>query len=110
LRGKPCRVQGPDLKVKAGSDGRYPDALIDCGPGYPARCMRKRLSLDSKYCPRALHGSTRASNCATGRLDIQNAVLLKGEAAVIEIPDLGVALPFSLLYEGLEFDLLASGV
>lgn len=32
LRGKPCRVQGPDLKVKAGSDGRYPDALIDCGP------------------------------------------------------------------------------
>ncbi len=31
LRGKPCRVQGPDLKVKAGADGRYPDALIDCG-------------------------------------------------------------------------------
>ena len=32
LRGKPCRVQGPDLKVKAGHSGRYPDALIDCGP------------------------------------------------------------------------------
>ena len=31
LRGKPCRVQGPDLKVKAGQDGRCPDALIDCG-------------------------------------------------------------------------------
>ncbi len=35
LRGKPCRVQGPDLKVKAGKDGRYPDALIDCGARVP---------------------------------------------------------------------------
>ena len=35
LRGKPCRPQGPDLKVKAGQDGRYPDALIDCGPRVP---------------------------------------------------------------------------
>jgi Uma2 family endonuclease len=32
LRGKPCRPHGPDLKVRAGKDGRYPDALIDCGP------------------------------------------------------------------------------
>ncbi|HUB16892.1 MAG TPA: Uma2 family endonuclease [Acetobacteraceae bacterium] len=32
LRGKPWRVQGPDRKVRAGRDGRYPDALIDCGP------------------------------------------------------------------------------
>jgi len=31
LRGKPCRLQGPDAKVKAGENGRYPDALIDCG-------------------------------------------------------------------------------
>jgi Uma2 family endonuclease len=31
MRGKPCRAHGPDLKVKAGKDGRYPDALIDCG-------------------------------------------------------------------------------
>jgi Uma2 family endonuclease len=35
LRGKPCRPHGPDLKVRAGSDGRYPDALIDCGPRVP---------------------------------------------------------------------------
>ena len=32
LRGKPCRPQGPDLKVRTGTgNGRYPDALIDCG-------------------------------------------------------------------------------
>ena len=35
MRGKPCRPQGPDLKVKAGTDVRYPDALIDCGPRVP---------------------------------------------------------------------------
>ena len=35
LRGTPCRSHGPDLKVRAGKDGRYPDALIDCGPRLP---------------------------------------------------------------------------
>ena len=43
LRGKPCRPHGPDLKVRAGGhvvgldprNGRYPDALIDCGPRVP---------------------------------------------------------------------------
>ncbi len=40
VRGRPCRVHGPDLKVRAGAhvlgldprNARYPDALIDCGP------------------------------------------------------------------------------
>ena len=43
MRGKPCRPHGPDLKVRAGGhvlgldprNGRYPDALIDCGPRVP---------------------------------------------------------------------------
>ena len=138
LRGKPCRVQGPDLKVKAGSDGRYPDALIDCGPrisgALHAQAPVDRFEVLSKSTSWIDQGLKLRDFDATHsiqtyalisqdelralvytrnrvrRLDIQNAVLLKGEAAVIEIPDLGVALPFSLLYEGLEFDLLASGV
>ncbi len=32
LRGTKCRVQGPELKIRAGGNVRYPDALIDCGP------------------------------------------------------------------------------
>jgi Uma2 family endonuclease len=124
--------------VKAGSDGRYPDALIDCGPrisgalhaqapvdgfevlskstswidqglklrDYDATHSIQTYALISQDELRALVYTRNRDR----RLDIQNAVLLKGEAAVIEIPDLGVALPFSLLYEGLEFDLLASGV
>ncbi len=35
LRGTPCRAHGPDLKVRAGKDGRYPNALIDRGPRVP---------------------------------------------------------------------------
>ena len=32
LEGRSCRPHGPDFKVHAGKNGRYPDALIDCGP------------------------------------------------------------------------------
>jgi hypothetical protein len=50
LRGTPCRAQGPDLKVRAGRDGRYPDAVIDCGARVPdalfAQEPRAVLSLE----------------------------------------------------------------
>jgi Uma2 family endonuclease len=39
-----------------------------------------------------------------GRLGIQSAVVLEGADASVEIPELGLALPFSDLYEGLELD------
>jgi Uma2 family endonuclease len=33
LKGSPCRVSGPDLKILTGlGTGRYPDALINCAP------------------------------------------------------------------------------
>ncbi len=36
LRGTRCRPHGPDMKVQTGTgNGRYPDALIDCGPYVP---------------------------------------------------------------------------
>jgi Uma2 family endonuclease len=35
MRGKPSRSHCPDLKVKAGNYGRYPDALIDRGSLVP---------------------------------------------------------------------------
>jgi Uma2 family endonuclease len=130
LRGKPCRPHGPDLKVRAGRDGRYPDALIDCGPrvsgalyaqepvavfevlskstgwidqslklrDYDATATIRIYVLISQDEPRAMV-YTRDAN---GRLGIQNAVLLEGADATIEIPDFRLVLPFSALYEGLE--------
>lgn len=39
-----------------------------------------------------------------GRLGIRSAVLLEGVNASIVIPEFGLALPFSALYEGLDLD------
>jgi Uma2 family endonuclease len=43
------------------------------------------------------------SRDADGRLGIQSAVLLEGDGASIEIPEFGLSLLFSALYEGLDF-------
>ena len=130
-RGKSCRPHGPDLKVRAGQDGRYPDALIDCGPRVPGALYAREpvvvfevLSKSTGWIDQSLklrdydatptirtyvlisQDELRAmvyTRDVDGRLGIQSAVLLAGEAASIEIPDLGLVLPFSLLYEGLDF-------
>jgi Uma2 family endonuclease len=129
LRGKPCRPQGPDLKVRAGMDARYPDALIDCGPRVPGAlhaqdpvAVFEVLSKSTAWIDQSLklrdydatasvryyvmisHDEMRAMICTrdtAGRLGIQNAVLLDVREAVIEMPELAVASSFSALYGGL---------
>jgi Uma2 family endonuclease len=131
MRGKPCRVHGPDLKVRAGKDGRYPDALIDCGPRVPGALYAQEpvavfevLSKSTGWIDQSLklrdydstptirtyvlisQDETRAmvyTRGEDGRLGIQRAVLLEGMYASIEIPEFGLAVPFSALYEGIEF-------
>ncbi len=131
LRGKPCRVQGPDLKVKAAENARYPDALIDCGPpvqdGQVARnpvaifevLSRSTAWIDQSVKLRDYEATVTIETYALisqdemralvyvrdrdGRLSAQSAVLLEGPDAIIEIAELGVALRFSDLYEGVEF-------
>jgi Uma2 family endonuclease len=130
LRGKPCRPHGPDLKVRAGRDGRYPDALIDCGPRVPGALYAQEpvavfevLSKSTGWIDQSLklrdydatptirtyvlisQDEPRAmvyTRDADGRLGIQSTVLLEGMDASIEIPEFGLALPFSAVYEGLE--------
>jgi Uma2 family endonuclease len=130
MRGKPCRSHGPDLKVKAGKDGRYPDALIDCGSLVPGAlhalepvAVFEVLSKSTAWIDQGLklrdydatvsirwyvlisQDERRAmlyTRDSDGRLGIRSAVLLEGADATIDIPDLSVALPFSALYEGLE--------
>ncbi len=131
LRGKPCRVQGPDLKVKAGKDGRYPDALIDCGariPGamvvqdptavfevlsrstawidqslklrdYDATPGIRHYVLISQEDPRALIYQRDEHD----RLGVQAARLVDGLDAAIVLQDFDISIPFSVLYEGLDF-------
>jgi Uma2 family endonuclease len=131
MRGKPCRVQGPDLKVHAGQDGRCPDALIDCGPRVPEALHAQEpvavfeiLSKSAAWIDQTLklraYDATPSIRIyvlisrdeqralvywrdADGRLGIRSAVLLEGAEAAIEIPEFDVVLPFSALYEGLDF-------
>jgi Uma2 family endonuclease len=131
MRGKPCRAHGPDLKVRAGKDGRYPHALIDCAPRVTGALYAREpvavfevLSKSTGWIDQSLklrdydatptirtyvlisQDEMRAmvyTRDEAGRLGIQSAVLLEGGDASIEIPELGLALPFSALYEGLEF-------
>lgn len=137
LRGTPCRVHGPDLKVQAGKDGRYPDALIDCGASAPEALHAQQpvvvfeiLSKSTAWIDQSLKlrdydatPSIRAYVLVSqdeqrallyrrdpeGRLGIQSAKLLEGAAAVLEIPEFGISLPFSVLYEGLEFPTAQTG-
>ncbi len=131
MRGKPCRAHGPDLKVRAGKDGRYPDALIDCGPREPGALQAQEpvavfevLSKSTGWIDQSLklrdydatpsirtyvlisQDERRAmvyTRDAAGRLGIQSAVVLEGAEASVEIPEFGLVVPFSALYEGLEF-------
>lgn len=132
LRGKRCRSHGPDLKVRAGQDGRYPDALIDCGPRLPGALWAQEpvavfevLSRSTGWIDQSLklrdydatptirhyvlisQDEFRAmiyTREADGRLGVRHAVLLEGSEAAVEIPALGVAVPFAVLYEGVGFE------
>jgi Uma2 family endonuclease len=129
LRGTSCRPQGPDLKVRAGKDGRYPDALVDCGARVPGALQAQEpvavfevLSKSTGWIDQSLklrdydatptiryyvlirQDERRAMvylSDEDGRLGIQSAILLGGVDASIDIPAIGLALPFSVLYEGL---------
>ena len=122
--------------MRAGQDGRYPDALIDCGPRVPGALYAQApvavfevLSKSTGWIDQSLklrdydatptirtyalisQDENRAMvyrRDAAGRFSIQSAILLDGPDASIDIPDLGLALPFATLYEGLEF--ASSGV
>jgi Uma2 family endonuclease len=124
-------VHGPDLKVRAGRDSRYPDALIDCGPNVPDALHAQEpvavfevLSKSTGWIDQSLklrdydatpsirtyvlisQDEQRAlvyARDTDGRLGVQSAVLLEGAEASIELPEFGVVVPFTALYDGVEF-------
>ncbi len=131
LRGEPCRVQGPDLKVKAGADGRHPDALIDRG----VRISGALVAQDPTAVFEVLSRSTawigqslklRDYDATSGirhyvlisqdepriliygrdehdRLGIQAARLVDGMDGAIVLHEFDVPIPSSVLYEGVDF-------
>ncbi len=129
LRGKPCRSHGPHLKVRAGRDGRYPDALVDCGKLVAGALVAQEpvivfdiLSRSTAWIDQSLklrdydatptigyyvlvsQDEPRALIYArgdTGGFDIQSARLIEGAGQSIDIPEYGLSIALSALYEGL---------
>lgn len=127
-----CRAHGPDMRIHtATGNGRYPDALIDCGRfvadaldaqeptvvfevlsrstawidqgqklrDYSATRSIYQYVLISQDEPRVmvyLRGES-------GRLDIEDAFLLEGLDAVLDLPSLGVSIPLSAIYARVDF-------
>ncbi len=131
LRSKPCRMQGPDLKVKAGENGRYPDALIDCGKFDPNTltaiepiAVFEVLSKSTEWFDQSLKlrdydavGSIRLyvlisqdqakimvyDRDEAGRFGPQNMRVITGLSASIDIPELEIALPAEEIYDSIDF-------
>jgi len=136
LRGARCRPHGPDMKVQTGTgNGRYPDALIDCGP-YVAEAIQAQepvavFEVLSRSTAWVDQGKKLRDYDATpsigyyvlvsqdeprvmvyvrngaGRLDIRDAILLEDVDAVPELPGIGIAVPLAAIYDGLDFAALA---
>ncbi len=131
-QGAACRLHGPDMMPRTGTgNARYPDALIDCGPCVPEALQaqepvavfevllrstgwvdqRKKLRdydatpgiryyvLVSQDEPRIMV-YVRNDN---GRLDIRDAVLLEDPEATLDLPSIGISIPLSVIYHGVEF-------
>jgi Uma2 family endonuclease len=131
LRGKGCRVHGPDAKLATGNgNARYPDAFVDCGRLVPGALFAQEpkavfevlsrstawedqtLKLrDYDATPTIQHyvllnqDEMRAVNYtrgANGAFDIRNPALVEGRDGVVALPALDVTIPLALLHEGLE--------
>ena len=132
LRGHECRLQGPDLKVRAGHNVRYPDAFIDCGARFETSLFAQRpvavfevLSKSTAWIDQTLklrdYDATASITSyvlisqdelralvyrrdEAGRLGPQASILLEGRAEAIVLPEPTITLPLALVYEGLDFD------
>ena len=130
LRRTTCLPFGPDLKVRAGINGRYPDALIDCGPhneaGMVAECPVAVFEVLSRSTAWVDHGRKLRDYDATpsvrhyvlidqdahramvyrrdesGRLSSAAMMIVEGLDAGIELPALDVSLRLADLYERVE--------
>src|SRR5271157_2158554 len=128
LRGKPCQFFGSDLKIKAAENScRYPDGIVTCTGGDNASTMVS----DPVVIFEVLSPSTAANDRIVKAREyqampsVQRYVMLEQdrlgatvyarsgdtwtleilvEDSVIDLPEIGVAVPLAELYEGIAFE------
>ena len=133
LRGNRCRVQGPDLKVQTGTgNGRYPDALIDCGKGGADTLQAQEPMVVFEVLSRSTSWTDQNAKfddydetptirhyilifqdqmCAMvysrgdkGSFDRRRATVLRDPGESFLIPSLDLSLPLAALYEDVDLE------
>lgn len=127
LRGKPCRVRGPTLKIEVMDRIRYPDAFVYCTPVPPGETVIKepvvvfevlspgtsRTDRIEKLREYQATGSIQryvileqdsiaATVFARRGLDWDARVLTAGD--VLRMPEIDVEIPLSDVYADVQFD------
>ena len=125
LRGKPCQVWGSELKISVAGSIRYPDAFVVCRPVdrretviddpvvifeilSPSTAETDRTIKNAEYrdTPSVrryvmLEQDRQAATVYTRENDEWLGRIYIGEA-VLTMPEIGIELPLSELYEGLD--------
>ncbi len=128
LRGKPCQPHGSDLKIHVAGCIRYPDAFVVCKPIPP----RDTVVDEPRIVFEILSPSTTNKDLVQKNQEyretrsIERYVVLEqshaaaimfsrkgedwvsevaaGSDAALSLPEIGIALPLSEIYEGVELD------
>jgi len=127
LRGKPCRAHGSELKVRTATSIRYPDALIVCGPPQPKSTFAPdpvvifeilspssaRLDLGAKNVEYqglaslaryvVLHQTQAAAEMFARDAEGEWTYTFLDARAVLDMPEAGIAVPLTEIYEDVEF-------
>ncbi|MBS0640240.1 MAG: Uma2 family endonuclease [Proteobacteria bacterium] len=126
LRGGPCRVHGPELKVITAGSVRYPDALVVCTPQQrgsyiasdpvvlfeivsPSTALVDRIEKNEEYRRTLsvqryvlLEQDRMAATVFSRDGDRWVGELLVGDR-LLEMPEIGISVPLTEIYEDVEF-------
>ena len=126
LRGKPCYARGSEIKVRTGPGYRYPDAFVSCTPV----ARDATVAAEPVVIFEVMSESTSRTDRTTKLLEyrslpsVQRYVMLEQDQAIATVftrtetgwglerlnagdvllmPEIGVEVPMSELYDGLDF-------
>ena len=126
LRGKPCRFYGPEIQVRPPGTVRYPDGVVTCTPGGPrdrvldapvvlfeilsestAATDRTDKAREYRAIPSVRRYVMLAQDRAAAEMHVRDGdrwlSVLLFEGDVLDMPEIGVAVPMAELYEEVEF-------
>ena len=126
LRGTPCRVRGSEVKIKAGSSYRYPDAFVRCTPVERGATVTDEPVVIFEIMSPSTERKDRTIKLREYRAipSMRRYVLLEQDGAVattyartdtgwivdqfdgdgiLDMPEIGISVPMAELYDGLTF-------